>query len=253
MPKLKVNNGEIFYSVYGESNSNTIVLIHGFALDSRAWKLQIDELSKRNKVVVYDLRGFGKSTEPNGEYDHVEDLYSLMKLLNIKKALIVGHSFGGAIAINFALKHKKMVEGLILLSPSVDGYKVYNPFWEMLQKLGRKGDKEGIKKKMLEHDMFDRFPIDSEEYSFLKRFVSDYSCWHFLNKDKAKKYNTYERLRELKGITTKVIYGECEEEHVKDIANVVKNKVGAEVFELEGAGHMSNLEKPKLINKLIES
>jgi len=141
MSKLKVNNGEIFYSVFGESNTNIIVLIHGFALDSRVWKLQIDELSKRNKVIVYDLRGFGKSSEPNGEYDHVEDLYSLMKFLNIKKALIVGHSFGGAIAINFALEHKKMVEGLILLSPSVHGYKVYNPFWEQLQELGRKGDK----------------------------------------------------------------------------------------------------------------
>lgn len=253
MPKLKVNNGEIFYSVFGEINTNTIVLIHGFALDSRVWKPQIDELSKINKVIVYDLRGFGKSSIPNGEYDHVEDLHSLLNHLKVEKAKIVGHSHGGGIAVNFALEHKDMVKSLILLSPSLPGYEVDNPFWEELQELGRKGDKEWIKKKMLEHDMFERFSQDSEEYGLLKKFVFDYSCWHFLNKDFAKSYDTCKRLEDLKQIPTKVIYGELEEDSVKEIVNVLKNEMGAEVIEINSVGHMSNLENPEVINKLIEN
>jgi pimeloyl-ACP methyl ester carboxylesterase len=253
MERLEVDNGYISYLVYGESNNHTIVLIHGFGLDSRVWKPQVEELSKHNKVVVYDVRGFGKSSIPKGEYDNVEDLFRILNHLKIEKAKIVGHSHGGGIAINFALEHKDMIESLILLSPSLPGYRVDNPFWEELQKLGRRNDKEGIKKKMLEHEMFNSFPKDSEEYKLLKNFILDYSCWHFLNKDMARKYDAYGRIKELNNIPTKVIYGQLEENSVKEIANVINKEVDAELIELEGVGHMSNLEKPEVINNLIEN
>jgi pimeloyl-ACP methyl ester carboxylesterase len=195
MPKLKVDNGEISYSVYGEDNTNTIVLIHGFALDSRIWKPQVEELSKKFKVVTYDLQGFGKSSIPKGEYDHVKDLHSLLTHLKVEKARIVGHSHGGSVATHYALEHKDMVKNLILLSPSLHGYHVHNPLGKELQDLGKKGDREGIKKKMLEHDMLKRFSKESEEYKLLTTFISDYSCWHFLNKDLAKKYRKGKKVR----------------------------------------------------------
>jgi pimeloyl-ACP methyl ester carboxylesterase len=171
----------------------------------------------------------------------------------VEKARIVGHSHGGSVATHYTLEHKDMVKNLILLSPSLHGYHVDNPFWKELQELGMKGDREGIKKKMLEHDMLKRFSKESEEYKLLTTFISDYSCWHFLNKDMAKKYNGYERLEELRDIPTKVAYGEYEEDSVKEISNVFKDRTRAEVIEIEGVGHMTNLEKPEIINDLIEN
>ena len=87
MPILNHNNGSINYGVKGEGD--TIVLIHGFGLDSRIWEKQVEELSKTNKVITYDMRGFGKSSLPNGRYSHTEDLNQLLKELNIHKAKIL--------------------------------------------------------------------------------------------------------------------------------------------------------------------
>lgn len=68
MSKFHYNGGEIDYSVKGEGDP--IVLIHGFGLDGRIWNKQVEELSKTNKVITYDLRGFGKSSLPSAKYDH---------------------------------------------------------------------------------------------------------------------------------------------------------------------------------------
>ena len=103
MPILNHNNGNINYEVKGEGDP--IVLIHGFGLDHRIWEKQVEELSKTNKVIAYDLRGFGKSSLPNEKYSHSEDLNQLLKELNVKNAKIVGHSFGGELAVEYALKY----------------------------------------------------------------------------------------------------------------------------------------------------
>ena len=66
---------------------------------------KVEELSKTNKVITYDLRGFGKSSLPNGKYSHIEDLHELLKELNIQNTKIVGHSFGGEVAVEYALKY----------------------------------------------------------------------------------------------------------------------------------------------------
>lgn len=127
MPILNHNNGNINYEVRGEGDP--IVLIHGFALDSRIWEKQVEELSKTNKVITYDLRGFGKSSLPNGKYSHTEDLHELLKELNIQDPKIVGHSFGGEIAVEYALNYPNEVNNLVLISPSLRGVKV-NSEWE---------------------------------------------------------------------------------------------------------------------------
>lgn len=59
---FEFNKGKLYIEVVGEVEP--IVFIHGFTLDHRMWKPQVDEFSKKFKVIAYDLRGFGNSPTP---------------------------------------------------------------------------------------------------------------------------------------------------------------------------------------------
>jgi non-heme chloroperoxidase len=101
MPYIKVgqeNTGsiELHYEDYG--SGTPVVLIHGYPLSGRAWDKQVPALLEDgHRVITYDRRGFGKSSQPSGGYDYdtfASDLQALMETLNLRDAVLVGHSMG---------------------------------------------------------------------------------------------------------------------------------------------------------------
>ena len=102
MPMLKVttesnNPVEIYYEDYG--SGKPIVLIHGWPLSGRSWEAQVPALVAAGyRVITYDRRGFGWSSQPWSGYDYdtlAADLHGLMTHLNLKNATLVGFSMGG--------------------------------------------------------------------------------------------------------------------------------------------------------------
>jgi pimeloyl-ACP methyl ester carboxylesterase len=81
--------------------------IHGSFGDRRFWNLQFVELSKKYKVLRYDVRGYGRSALPDTAeaYRDCDDLNALMDFLKITKAHICGLSLGSIIALDFALAY----------------------------------------------------------------------------------------------------------------------------------------------------
>lgn len=242
MPILNHNNGDINYEVKGEGEP--IVMIHGFALDSRVWQKQVEELSKTNKVITYDLRGFGKSSLPNGIYSHSEDLHELLKELNIQNPKIVGHSFGGEIAVEYALKYPNEVNSLVLISPSLRGVKI-NPEFEALKKLGEAGDIEGLKKRILENPTFRDFQEGSKEMELIKEIINDYSGFHFINKDPREIIEGNQKLINL-SCPVEVVIGERDEEVQKEVAKKFKNDINVEAEVISDCGHIAILDKPEI-------
>jgi len=250
MPILNYNNGNIYYEVKGEGNP--IVLIHGFGLDSRIWKKQVEELSKTNRVITYDLRGFGKSSLPNGKYSHIEDLNQLLKELNIKNTKIVGHSFGGEIAIDYALKYSNEVSSLVLISPSLRGIKGDSSEWEALLELGRIGDIKGLRKRILENPSLKDLTEGSKEMELIKEIVNDYSGFHFMNRDPRE---IVEGNQEIKNIScpVEVIIAERDEEVQKEVAKRFKEEIGIEARIIPNCGHIGILgeeETRRFIEKI---
>ena len=250
MPILNHNNGSINYKVEGEGDP--IVLIHGFGLDSRIWVKHVEELSKTNKVITYDLRGFGKSSLPNGRYSHTEDLNQLLKELNIQKAKIVGHSFGGEIAVEYALKYPNEVNSLVLISPSLQGVKVNTREWEAYVELGKTGDIEGLRKRILENPTFKDLKEGSKEMELIKEIVNDYSGFHFMNKDPRE---VVEENQEIKNISCpiEVVIGERDEEVQKEVAKKFKDEIGIEARVIPNCGHIGILEEPEITEIIRES
>ncbi len=102
MPMLDVASDsrgpvKIHYEEYG--SGKPVVLIHGWPLSGRAWEAQVPALvSAGHRVVTYDRRGFGLSSQPWSGYDYdtlAADLHGLMTQLDLKAATLVGFSMGG--------------------------------------------------------------------------------------------------------------------------------------------------------------
>ncbi|MHC4533546.1 MAG: alpha/beta fold hydrolase [Planctomycetota bacterium] len=107
----KVNDTKLYYEIMGEGHP--LVLIHGGLMDRRMWDNQFNLFAKDYKVIRYNIRGYEKSEVPKDRFSHVEDLFHLLKFLNIDKAYILGLSLGGMIAIDFTLEHPDIVDALI--------------------------------------------------------------------------------------------------------------------------------------------
>lgn len=82
----------------------------------------MDAFAERHLVVRYDLRGHGDSPLPGGEFSNIDDLRALLDHLGIEQAALVGNSFGGRIAIDFALAHAERTAALVLVAAALGGH-----------------------------------------------------------------------------------------------------------------------------------
>ena len=102
MPMLKVGteaNNPIEIHYQDQGNGKPVVLIHGWPLSARSWEAQVPALIAAGyRVISYDRRGFGQSSQPWSGYDYdtfAADLHGLMNHLDLKEASLVGFSMGG--------------------------------------------------------------------------------------------------------------------------------------------------------------
>lgn len=116
MAKALLNGINVHYQVKGEGPD--VVMIHGVTSSLAIWYAKVmPELGRDFRVTAYDLRGHGYSDPtPTGYTSRqmADDLLALLDHLNVEKARIVGHSFGGSIALNLALLHPERVEAVVL-------------------------------------------------------------------------------------------------------------------------------------------
>lgn len=124
MPTVVINQLKMHYQQQGKGPD--VILIHGITGNLSIWFLRIlPILTKQYRVTVYDLRGHGYSDRPPSGYtsdEMVEDLKGLVDHLKIKKALLVGHSFGGAVALHFAAFYPEMTRGVMILDAGIPVY-----------------------------------------------------------------------------------------------------------------------------------
>ncbi len=115
-----VDGGKLFYELAGSGKN--IVLLHDGMVNREIWDEQFPFLAKTFRVVRYDRRGYGKSSDPETKYSHIADLNQLFIQLKVDKAIIFGMSSGGRLAIDFTLTYPQKVEGLVLVGAVVSGF-----------------------------------------------------------------------------------------------------------------------------------
>jgi len=117
---VTVDGGRLYYEIAGKGPN--IVLLHDGMVPCSIWDEQFQWLAKNYRVVRYDRRAYGKSSDPVASYSHIDDLNQVFTQLNIDRAIVFGMSSGGGLAIDFTLKYPDKVRGLVLVGAVVGGY-----------------------------------------------------------------------------------------------------------------------------------
>src|ERR1043165_5854759 len=117
---IDVDGVRVHYQEAGDPNAPALVLIHGFASSTLVWSKVFLKLAEAGyRVIALDLLGYGYSAKPrNGEYTiagQAKLLNGLLVALGIPRAIVVGSSYGGAVAATCALDFPDRVEKLILV------------------------------------------------------------------------------------------------------------------------------------------
>ena len=114
----------------------TIIFVHGLSGSSSAWFKYEDKFEKKYNILSFDLRGHGKSLRPERFNDYAihkfsEDLHKIIKKEKLSKFILVSHSFGNLIALDFLKKYQKLMKAVIFVSPD------YAPSRRLLAKIVR--------------------------------------------------------------------------------------------------------------------
>ena len=114
MPNELSYNGIAYYK---EGLGDAVVLLHGYPMDKNSWMDMIAVLSRAYKVIAIDIPGLGNSSpSKSNSFEAIADqVHDLLRYENIEKAVFVGHSMGGYVALAFSNLYSEMVSGLSLV------------------------------------------------------------------------------------------------------------------------------------------
>lgn len=117
MPRLQLRDISLYYEITGQGDP--IVFIHGLGSSARDWEYQVPFFASRYRVVVFDVRGHGRSDKPPGPYSvplFAQDTAALIRALEVAPAHIVGISMGGMIALQLAVDEPALVRSLVVVN-----------------------------------------------------------------------------------------------------------------------------------------
>lgn len=257
MTKINLNHISLYYELHGPDDAPILVLNNGILMNAAtSWAYQVNDFSRRYKLLLYDLRGQGQSDHPEGSYSmdiHANDLAALLEALEVESAHIAGISYGGEVAQAFALAYPRKTRSLIL----ADTVSELKPSLRMVIKSWmdalRSGDSLAFFHASIPWNFSPNFivsnPVVMEEarkrYALLD-FPAVYRlCESFLNVDFTS------RLREIHQPTC-IMVGALDQLKGLDYARILKRGIPhAEFLILEGAGHVTCWESPAEFNSII--
>jgi pimeloyl-ACP methyl ester carboxylesterase len=116
MAVLKTKDGaELYYEVYGDGEP--IIFLSGIMMSTLSWLSFIPVVSKKNRLVLLDFRDQGRSSKMKEQYDidiHVDDVLCLLDELAIPRIHLMGLSYGGQVALKFAVRHHDRLKTLMI-------------------------------------------------------------------------------------------------------------------------------------------
>lgn len=256
--RLPVPGADLYYDV--EGSGPAVLLVHGLTLDGRMWDEQVVALRDIATVVRCDLRGFGRSSDPEAgvPYAHSADLLALLDHLGIERALLVGLSMGGRIVLETALAAPQRVRGIVLLDSVLDGVQWDAAAEQGLAAAARAARSDGMPAATaiwLAHPFFIPARRDPHLATRLASLVSLYSGFHWTHHDlqippDPSPHTALERV----SVPTTVVVGVLDVPCFRTMSNVLASRIpGARLVEIPDCGHMSNLEAPDTVNAVLRA
>jgi 3-oxoadipate enol-lactonase len=248
----EVNGTKLYYEARGMGPA--VVLVHGGLVDSRLWDDQMRPLSKRFRVVRYDLRGFGRSAAAAEPFSHLEDLRALLDFLKVERATLVGLSLGGIIAADFTLEHPARVERLVLVGPGLRGDKPPPPKDAAAAVEAMSRGAEAFADANMKRELYAAVRPDTPAHARLRQMALDNFKALSTFAPGFIKYPeppTADRLADIKAPTL-VIIGSRDGHNLLNIADTLAKGIpGARKVVIPGPSHHPPVETPKEFNRAL--
>ena len=264
MPTVRVNDAEIFYEAHG--TGRPFVFFSETACDGEIWKLyQVPEFSKDHLVIIHDYRGTGKSSKPSIDYTTQmfrDDAAVVLEQLNVRDAVILGHSMGGRVAQLLALDYPERVSRLILAStgaafPGATGLPL-----TMVKEMIEWGYPKYVREHTIQVGFTDEFVTTHAERvdeSFRTRLANLCPVEFYLRHVLARQgHDTRDRLKNIR-VPTLVMVGEHEGDpnlamtHRASSEMLAKAIPGAQFVVLPGQKHNYFASAPAAVHQIIRN
>ena len=118
---IDVPDGKLYYEMTGQGDES-MVLIHDGLVHAVVWDAQVSAFKEKYRIVRYDRRGYGRSPKPEKPFSNIEDLNTVFTSLKIDKAILIGMSAGGGLAIDFTIHYPEKVSYLVVVGAIVGGF-----------------------------------------------------------------------------------------------------------------------------------
>jgi len=241
-----------------------LVLLHGLGASSFSWRENIGPLSRRYRVLAPDLPGHGRtppSLVPDFRLETLtRELLALLDYLGLSRAVLVGNSLGGSLALLLAREHPKRFPALVLLAPAAALERIpwlFSPLrlpflgWALAALLGRWTVRLGLRQSYYRKELITPEVIAGYAVTFrnlanrlaIRRLVRELQPWPL------------PRVKDLLGHINQpvcLIWGEKDRILPSDQAGWLQNRLPqAEVHLLPAVGHAPQEEAPEIVNEII--
>jgi pimeloyl-ACP methyl ester carboxylesterase len=258
MPRIKVGGIQLYYEIHGEGAP--LVLIPGFRTGLWLWFKQVETLAQKFRIVIFDPRGMGQSDQMDGPLTIkalAADVAGLLSELDIAEAHILGASFGGFVAQEFAIAYPLMTRSLILCCTSFGGARHLLPSVSTMQALAAiegLNTEERTRQNLLaafSPKFIREHPAEVERIIKLRlnNPVTDQA--HFAQLQAAAGFDAQARVSQIKAPTLILTGDEDTIVPPGNSQNLAAHIETARLTFIEGGSHMFFIEQPEKFNRIV--
>ncbi len=251
----------IKFAYNDQGHGTPILFIHGYPLSHKIWLPQIEYLSKLCRTISLDLRGHGESREIPGPYTMdmlAIDCKALLDSLQLNRPIILcGLSMGGYISLAFLRQFPSQVAGLILASTranadTTEGQKNREKAIALAEQFGPAAIAESMLSKMFAPDTYITSPALVSEIRDMMSATSIEGIVGALNGMK-NRIDSTSNLPFIE-VPTLIVHGVEDQLIPLSVAHDMHTAIpGSTLAAIPGAGHLLNLEQPRLFNQVVEN
>jgi pimeloyl-ACP methyl ester carboxylesterase len=261
---VEIDGVRLHYQEKG--NGTPLVLLHGYTSSTYSWKDVFEPLSKKFRVVAVDLKGFGFSAKPDGDYTRRAQavlIAHLLEKLNIEKAWLCASSMGGEVALNVAVANPQHVAGLILIDSAgvtvagtgslAPGYLLIPVVGRILTAVALRSDK--LVRAGLEKSFYDKTRVTQDRVTAYYRPLQTRGgqLAALRARTQAGEFHVEAQLNAI-NVRTLILWGAQDElnplEAGRKMNSLIKN---SKLVILENCGHLPQEEKPeRVVDEIIK-
>jgi pimeloyl-ACP methyl ester carboxylesterase len=257
---IQLSTGNIHYIDEGPKDGLPIVFLHGFPFNHTMWDAQVKAISGKYRAISYDIRGHGMSDIGEGQYTiegHVDDLFELLKALEIAKPVIVGLSMGGYIALRAIEREPDRFRGAVLCDTrsEADGNEAKIRRAATVRSVKRIGSEAFAREFVKAIFAPESFSTRTEAVDFIRTIISRTPPLSIAGTQLAlaARTDTSDGLGSI-AFPTLILVGEHDKTTPPEASEAMHRRItGSTMHIVPNAAHMSNLENPVFFNsRLVE-